>query len=549
MVLKKSGIGENVRFLVLEVSRQLDDAQRVLSKPDEALVHSIEARDDYIDNLKTVIESKCFELTREAARDDKRLIEWLKAVDVCAANLERIGDHCVSVAGQSTYFADPTFIERFDPTAHFAEIASAMELVVPALFERNVSTALQICRTEFNLDGLYLTVFNRIKADLRAGGDTDNLLTTLFIFRYLERIGDALLNVGEAIISASVGERLKIHQYRALEEALDGAAALGLKRENLMIEAVGETRSGCRIGRVEERGPGGTRPAVIFKEGRRDKIAAEVASIEVWRKQFPDLVPKVHAFQENGENASVLLEFLPGRTLQEWLLHGEDHQALAAVDAVADTLETLWNVTRWDEPVPCSFLADLPSRIGDVYRAHREFQRDGVLIGKLALPDFSVLTTQARKIEDGLAAPFSVRVHGDLNNDNILYDSVAGKIRFIDVHRSQQSDYVRDVAVLAVSNFRMPVFQRSIRERIERINRRLIDRAERFAREAGDTTFSARLAFGLARSFATSTRFILDESFSEDLYLRARFLLQKLLTHSAHGSTEPFELPRDVLDG
>jgi hypothetical protein len=53
--------------------------------------------------------------------------------------------------------------------------------------------------------------------------------------------------------------------------------------------------------------------------------------------------------------------------------------------------------------------------------------------------------------------------------------------------------------------------------------------ARRYAAKAGDETFELRLALGLARSFATSTRFILDKSLAHSMFLRARFLIEQVL--------------------
>jgi len=50
-----------------------------------------------------------------------------------------------------------------------------------------------------------------------------------------------------------------------------------------------------------------------------------------------------------------------------------------------------------------------------------------------------------------------------------------------------------------------------------------------FARKTGDGTFELRLALGLARSFVTSTRFILDKSLARAMFLRARYLIEQVL--------------------
>jgi hypothetical protein len=50
-----------------------------------------------------------------------------------------------------------------------------------------------------------------------------------------------------------------------------------------------------------------------------------------------------------------------------------------------------------------------------------------------------------------------------------------------------------------------------------------------FAVTNSDTTFELRLAFGLVRSLATSTRFILDRNLARAMFLRARFLLEQIV--------------------
>ena len=54
------GIEENFRFMVLEVSKQVSGALLVVERPDPEHVKRIETRDDYIDNLKSVIENTCW---------------------------------------------------------------------------------------------------------------------------------------------------------------------------------------------------------------------------------------------------------------------------------------------------------------------------------------------------------------------------------------------------------------------------------------------------------------------------------------------------------
>jgi hypothetical protein len=66
--------------------------------------------------------------------------------------------------------------------------------------------------------------------------------------------------------------------------------------------------------------------------------------------------------------------------------------------------------------------------------------------------------------------------------------------------------------------------------------------ARRFAMKEGDDTFELRLALGLARSFATSTRFILDRPLARGMFLRARYLIEQVLAMDP-GQAARYRLP------
>ena len=144
--------------------------------------------------------------------------------------------------------------------------------------------------------------------------------------------------------------------------------------------------------------------------------------------------------------------------------------------------------------------------------------------------------------EQEIQAPFSVYIHGDFNVDNIIYDPEEKRINFIDLHRSRYMDYVQDVSVFMVSNYRLQILDRPLRQRIMQVAHDLCQVARRHARKTDDETFELRLALGLARSFATSTRFILDKSLARNMFLRASYLLELVLA-SDPAKAQDFRLP------
>lgn len=131
-------------------------------------------------------------------------------------------------------------------------------------------------------------------------------------------------------------------------------------------------------------------------------------------------------------------------------------------------------------------------------------------------------------MEQHVRAPFSVLIHGDFNVDNLLYDDLNDRIYFIDLHRASYSDYVQDLSVLMVSIYRLPIMDSGARAEMMKMIRYLYQFAKRFAKTSRDHSFDTRLAIALARSFATSTRFIYDKRFATRLAHRAAFLLESV---------------------
>ncbi|MDH3985881.1 MAG: hypothetical protein OEV12_05640, partial [Gammaproteobacteria bacterium] len=76
---------------------------------------------------------------------------------------------------------------------------------------------------------------------------------------------------------------------------------------------------------------------------------------------------------------------------------------------------------------------------------------------------------------------------------------------------------------------RLQVFDAQLRKRIMLLTHDFYRFAAAFAKKNSDSSFELRLALGLARSFATSTRFILDKTLARAMFLRARYLLEQVL--------------------
>lgn len=540
-----AGLDADFRFLVLAVIKQIERGREVLTDPSPRSRDGITRGDDYIDLLKSRIENRCFSSLHETPAADAETVNWIRAINVVTANLERIADFAVNMARQTQHFTDAAFLKRYEYESLFREVLTGVECIIEALSKRDSSMAFRICRADDAIDRLYQQLFAKVLEDLGAGGLAINPITALFIFHYLERMGDALRNIGEAVLSVVVGERLKVRQYAALREAMEtpqGEANLS----DVRFESIWGTRSGCRLGRVSDRGEHDPSEEAIFKDGSSDKLLREKEGIDRWAAVAPGLPPRVLQVKRDAQDATLMLQFLGGRTLQELVLGGAEALLDEALTHLRVTLGEVWDRTRRIGPVNANFLGQLTSRLDDVFRLHPQFRTQAKRVGTLEIPAYHDLLTSLESVNAHLTAPFSVLVHGDLNIDNIIYDVEEQKLHLIDLHRSREFDYVQDVSVFLASNFRQPMFDDLRRSRLNRIIMGFYGFARDFAAVQGDQTFAARLALAMARSFTSSTRFELNRTFAKAMHLRAVYLLERLRDHQ-NREWEAFQFPEHVL--
>ena len=536
-------LDEHLKFLIAEVEAQLRRTQAFLSSPEEEPSPRLKEREDRINNLTVLIHRKAFALAPVVAEDERTSVDMLQAYAVVAANLESVADHCESVVEQVRYIEDLEVLEQQDFTPSFDLVLGAVAEIPVAVFGKDVDAALRICQAEHDLDQVYVREFHGQLEALQEqdkGESAQTLVTIIFILRYLERMGDALLNVGEAILGVCLGEPIKINRLRALEESLESTGGID-SIGDVSLRPMAETRSGCRISRVD--GARGDGP-VIFKQGSLRKLEAEKRNSEAWQDVQPGLAPTVQSFQRTGREGAILLDYLPGDTFEEIVLEGDAAALDDALGLLSETVTSVWTTTRAPQETPGGFMEQLTGRLPDVYSIHPRLRRGPQLLGAHEHRSFEALLADAQVLEAQLPSPFVVFAHGDFNVDNIIVNAGERQVHFIDLHRSRMLDYVQDVAVFLVSNHRLQAFDRSRRRRIARAMEGMFSTAQTFARSVGDETFEARLALGLARSWATSTRFVLVPWFARTLFLRSGYLLERLLSSDDPAS---FRLPLEVL--
>ncbi len=505
---------------------QLERALRCYARRDLALAEEIIERDDAVDHLNVELEERCFALaaTGGLSADGLRAV---RATVKIALNLERIGDAGTHIAKRVRLLvreAIPRIEFTFDELERCA--VTAVAEVVDAFNARDLEKARGACLRESELDRHYVRYLGearrRIQTDPAA---VPYVLHCLAVMKYLEKVADYALNIGEQVIFLLTRRRLKFSQYQQLDLLLPEGT-----RPDVEFRPYWDGVSGAVVARIS-----GREGDVLYKEGTRRKIQEETEKLRAWEQIAGGLTPRILGSVTVGDRQALLREFVDSALLSELYLSDAPRDAkLRATERVLAAVRQVWDSTLVRTPPAVDYVAQILRRLPEAFALHPELRP--YLEWQIALPDgpasFADLLRRAEAVEPTLVPPFSVWLHGDFNANNVLYNERTGQIKFIDVHRSRLGDYLQDVSVFVLSMERRPDLAPAVREDVAAIDAAV----ERFAREFGaahgDRAFERRLLLSIARSCVTSVRVVIDPDHAEGLLRRGVALLQQAVAAS-----------------
>ncbi len=189
------------------VAHQIESAIEALVTHDSDRATAVIAGDGRINEVQRNVSSliaTVIATQQPVARD----LRFLLSLDHVTYELERIGDHAVSVARQARKLAPQAPLKRYVDLPDMGRIAAELvQGVLRALVDVNEVAARDVARRDDEIDRLYHETFDEVLALMRA--DPDNIergTRILFAAHYLERIGDRVTNIAEDIVFLATGE-------------------------------------------------------------------------------------------------------------------------------------------------------------------------------------------------------------------------------------------------------------------------------------------------------------------------------------------------------
>jgi len=201
---------ERVREMVLELGRRVDAAigraTRGLVERDVEMCARVIAEDHHINELQREVRELCFTAVLTQAPVARDLRELL-GIQHMAAELERMGDHCVSIAKIGRSLADlPEIKPNVDLPAIAQLTAEQLRSMLSALVARDTDAARIVAAKDDRIDRMYHRVFDDLVQCMVEDGTNVYAATNLIMVAHLlERIADRVSNLAEDLVFLETG--------------------------------------------------------------------------------------------------------------------------------------------------------------------------------------------------------------------------------------------------------------------------------------------------------------------------------------------------------
>jgi len=213
---KLKEITEDVLAMGSLVQDAVHNSIEALLKMDPQLAEEIIKNDERINEYDISIEEKCIVLQAEhqpVAVD----LRFLHSVSILIKNLERIGDLAVNIAKivrrlsreEEKKHLDKDIIDLLVEMGNLVkpELARALE----AFKNRDARLASKLGKSDDAVDEIQKIIFKKLFTSQKGEEDIKFVTNIALASRYLERIGDQSVNIGERVLYFLTGDYSVFH--------------------------------------------------------------------------------------------------------------------------------------------------------------------------------------------------------------------------------------------------------------------------------------------------------------------------------------------------
>ena len=191
-------INQKLLLMQKKVISAIQESINALLNKDSLLIEDTFRKEKEIDSLERDIEQECLKILlmeHPVAGDFREVSAALKMI----TDLERIGDNARNICEIALQFNGKTYIKRLE---HIPEMAKNAIAMVKDSVQSYIDQDLELARGLDKRDDRVDDLFEIVKKDLILlikldSSSADDAIMILMIAKYLERIADHAVNIGE----------------------------------------------------------------------------------------------------------------------------------------------------------------------------------------------------------------------------------------------------------------------------------------------------------------------------------------------------------------
>ncbi|MCL2761697.1 MAG: phosphate signaling complex protein PhoU [Treponema sp.] len=203
----------DILAMATRVEEDLGKALNALRNNDVELAKEVKADDAVINAMQIKIEDEAaivIATQQPVARDLRELVTIFKLT----SNLERIGDHAVHLAKAAIKFSDKPSFRSMEHLERMAETGQQMiRAAISAFLSQDADGARNAAALDDIIDTEHKTLIEEVMALIKEQPKlTKKAIRLLNTSSYLERLGDHVTNICEAVIYMVEGRHEELNQ-------------------------------------------------------------------------------------------------------------------------------------------------------------------------------------------------------------------------------------------------------------------------------------------------------------------------------------------------
>jgi phosphate transport system protein len=206
-----TAVNDEILKMGVMVEEALRDAVTSLKNQDTRKAQLVIDRDEAVNAKEMALFDRVTTLLateQPVAGDLRHLIGAVRIV----TDLERAGDYAVHIAEGTLHLQGEVYLKPLTVIPAMGEIAVEMlQKAIKAFLDEDTEAAIETAALDRKMDELYSQIFEVLLPHMRENpADVKQSTELLFLARYLERMGDHVVNICEWIVYCQSGKHVEL---------------------------------------------------------------------------------------------------------------------------------------------------------------------------------------------------------------------------------------------------------------------------------------------------------------------------------------------------